>query len=142
MYILDAPPEILWEMLMDPMVLEKVTPGIKSLVSDGDDRYKAISMISVGPVKGAFEGTLAIKDKVAGKSCLLVIDQKSKMGNVIAEVGIVLADEDTSKSKVNYTGEAKLSGMLARMGQRILSGVVSTLSRQFFQGLERELATK
>ena len=32
-----------------------------------------------------------------------------------------------------------MSGMLARMGQRIVSGVVSTLSKQFFQGIESEL---
>ena len=138
-YTLNATSEVLWKMVMDPLVLEKVTPGIKELILQEEDNYKAISQVRVGPVKGEFTGTLAIKDKVEEESCVLVIDQKSKMGNVIAEISMMIVPQSEGQSQINYTGEAKMSGMLARMGQRIVSGVVSTLSKQFFQGLEKEL---
>lgn len=61
------------------------------------------------------------------------------MGNAIAEISMKLLAEEEGLTKINYTREAKMSGMLARMGQRIMSGVVSTLSKQFFQGMESEL---
>lgn len=138
-YLLSANPDELWEMLNDPKVLEKVTPGIKTLEAQGEDSYKAISEVKIGPVKGEFKGGLALKDKVEGESCVVVLDQKSKMGNVVAEIGMKLIPKKENQTEVQYTGEAKMSGMLARMGQRIMSGVVSTLSKQFFQAMEKEL---
>ncbi|MFH6604328.1 CoxG family protein [Maribacter algicola] len=138
-YKLNAAPDVVWKMLMDPTVLEKVTPGVKQLKPLGEDAYNAISEVRIGPVKGTFEGNLSVRDKVTEKSCLLVIDQKSKSGNVVAEIGMQFNALDDGKTEVKYTGEAKMSGMLARMGQRIMSGVVSTLSKQFFQAFENEL---
>ncbi|WP_339706154.1 carbon monoxide dehydrogenase subunit G [uncultured Kriegella sp.] len=138
-YLLSANRDVLWKMLNDPKVLEKVTPGIKTLEAQGEDLYKAISEVKIGPVRGQFQGDLALKDKVEGESCSVVLDQKSKMGNVVAEIGMTLVQKEENQTEVQYTGEAKMSGMLARMGQRIMSGVVSTLSKQFFQAMEKEL---
>ena len=138
-YELKASTEVIWQMLMDSSVLEKVTPGIEKLELKAEDLYDAISQIRVGPVKGVFEGELALRNKVDGESCLLVLDQKSKMGNVVAKIGINLTVTDAGNTQVSYTGEARMSGMLARTGQRIMSGVVSTLSKQFFQALEKEI---
>ena len=139
-YTLSATPEVFWQMVMDPEVLEKVTPGIKELKKLSEDNYEALSEVKVGPVRGNFKGNLSIKDKVEQEGCTLVIDQKSKMGNVIAEIVMTLAPEGEGETKVQYTGEAKMSGTLASMGQRIMSGVVSTLSKQFFKSMEAEIA--
>lgn len=138
-YQLDASKDVVWQMLMNPEVLEKVTPGIKKLEPKGPDSFNAISEVRIGPVRGTFEGDLSVKNKIEKESCLLVVDQKSKSGNVIAEIGMQFISKDENKTEIKYTGEAKMSGMLARMGQRIMSGVVSTLSKQFFQALEKEL---
>ena len=139
---INAPKSVVWKMLLDPVILEKITPGIKKLESLGADNYNAVSSIGIGPVRGVFEGTLSVKDKVQEESCVLVADQKSTMGNVIAEIGMQFIPSEDGKTQVEYTGEAKMSGTLARMGQRIMSGVVSTLSRQFFDALEKEVEEK
>ena len=137
----DASPSTLWKMLNDPDVLAKITPGIKTLESIGTDEYKAISVVSIGPVRGSFEGTLSLKNKVENISTSVVIDQKSKIGNVSAEITLKLDVESENETSIKYEGNAKLSGMLARMGQRIVGGVVSTLSKQFFTSLEKVLET-
>lgn len=140
-YSIEASPEVIWNMILDPDVLERITPGIKTLEKKGDDSYNAVSEVKVGPVRGNFEGDLNIKDKIHTKSCVVALDQKSKMGNALAEIGIELTPQD-NKTEINYTGEVKLSGMLGRMGQRIMGGVVSTLSKQFFTALEEEINKK
>ena len=141
-YTLNTTPDIFWEMVMDPKILEKTTPGIKELNEIAPDSYEAISQVRVGPVKGNFNGKLSIKDKVEAESCTLVVDQKSKMGNVIAEIGMNFKSVDDNNMEVAYTGEAKMSGTLATMGQRIMSGVVSTLSKQFFKNMEKQIAAR
>ncbi len=64
-YQLNASPDIVWKMLMDPKVLEKVTPGIKKLEPLDEDSYNAISEVKNRSRKvAAFEGKLSVKDKV------------------------------------------------------------------------------
>ncbi|MCW5516989.1 CoxG family protein [Muriicola sp. Z0-33] len=138
-HTLNTTPVSFWNMVMDPEILEKITPGVKELKEKGEDTYHAISEVKVGPVKGEFKGELSIKDKVENHSCVLVVDQKSKMGNVVAEIQMNLEPLPEGNTQINYTGTAKMSGVLARMGQRIMSGVVSTLSKQFFQAMETHI---
>lgn len=138
-HIINATPGTVWKMILDPRVLEKITPGIKTLEEKETDVYKAVSEVRVGPVRGAFEGDLAIIDKVTEESCTVALDQKSKMGNAKAEISMKLIPTEDGKTEIQYTGDVRMSGMLARMGQRIVGGVVSTLSKQFFTALENEI---
>ena len=138
-HLIEAPPEKVWQNILDPRVLEKITPGIKKLEELAPDHYKAVSEIKMGPVKGQFEGAFTIKDKTENKSCKIVLDQKSKMGNALAEINLELIPVSDTQTKVHYTGDARISGMLARMGQRLIGGVVKTLSKQFFEALQKEI---
>jgi carbon monoxide dehydrogenase subunit G len=38
-----------------------------------------------------------------------------------------------------FDGDVKLTGMLASLGNRVMGGVSSTLAKQFFSNLEKEL---
>ena len=138
-YVLDATPEEIWNKILDPGVLERIIPGVKTLNAIGDDAYDAFSEIKMGPVKGAFTGHLAIRDQHEYESCKVVLGQESKIGNATAEIAMQLVRNDEGGTTVDYTGNAKLYGTLARMGGRIVGGVVKTLARQFFEGLENEL---
>ena len=137
-YSIEASTQDVWIHLLDPEVLKRVTPGITELNPLGDDKYQAISNIKIGPVKGSFEGQLELKDKVENSTATIVVDQKSKIGNVAAEIKIQLKTIGYT-TEIDYQGEAKLSGKLAMMGQRIIGGVVSSLSKQFFKSLDKEI---
>ena len=130
----------LWNHLMDPEFLARVTPGVTRLERTGDDTYEAIADIKMGPVKGSFSGDLAIKDKQEPGSFVLEVSQKSKIGNVSATIDLALESADENSTVMTFDGKAKLSGLLARMGQRVLSGVANTLTKQFFAALEEELS--
>lgn len=133
-------PEVLWNKLMDPAVLARVTPGVSRLEQKEEDQYEAIADVKLGPVKGSFKGDLAVVDKEPPNRFKLAISQKSKIGNVSAEVAIELNPIEEGLTEMAFNGAAKLSGLLARTGQRVLSGVSSTLTKQFFKAMEEELA--
>ena len=137
-YSIEASAQDVWIHLLDPEVLKRITPGISELNPLGDDKYQAISNIKIGPVKGSFEGQLELRDKVENSTATIVVDQKSKIGNVSAEIKIQL-NTIGDTTEIDYTGEAKLSGKLAMMGQRIIGGVISSLSKQFFKSLDKEI---
>jgi len=137
-YTLNAPRETVWDLLMDPEVLERITPGITSLEKIDEDNYKAVAQIKVGPVGGAFSGNLSLSDRKKPESFSLSIQQNSKIGNANAVVHMTLAATDAGQTEVNYTGDVKLSGMLSTMGGRVITPVAKMLAQQFFEALEKE----
>lgn len=138
-YTIDASPATAWKLLTDPEVLAGITPGISRLERIEGNKFKAVSKINIGPVRGAFEGELELKDMLENESMLVILDQKSKIGTAVAEVTMKLQAADNGKTEILYEGESKLTGTIARMGQRIMGGVISTLTKQFFKGLEKEI---
>jgi carbon monoxide dehydrogenase subunit G len=138
-YTLPTSAQVIWDKLMDTDTLARITPGVSKLEATGEDTYTAISQVKIGPVNGSFKGDLAIIDKQEPSSFTLQVKQNSKIGNVSADVAIQINAISDNETEVSFDGKAKLSGLLARTGQRVLSGVANTLSKQFFKALENEL---
>ena len=127
----------IWLMLQDEEVLAKIAPGISRLEKMADDQFKAISEIGIGPVRGTFEGELKIIDKLEEESLTLVLSQKSKLGNAEAQIKMDLTSEDVGETLMKYNGKARVTGRLASLGQRIMGGVVKTLTNQIFAELDK-----
>ena len=138
-HTVDAGPDKVWSLLMNTEALARITPGISRLEATGENTFKAISNVKIGPVSGSFAGDLEMVDIIPNKGFRLMVTQNSKIGNVAAEVGIKLSEPEPGKTEISFDGLAKLSGLLARTGNRVLSGVASTLTKQFFQALEAEI---
>ena len=132
----------LWEMLQDTDVLAKISPGVGRIERVEGDRFKAISDISIGPVKGSFEGELELLDKIENESMTMLLIQKSKIGNAEARIVMNLNEVGSASTEITYDGKAKVSGTLAAMGQRIMGGVVKTLTKQIFKELDQEIAKR
>jgi uncharacterized protein len=138
-HTLNASPNIIWEKLMDTEILAKIVPGISKLVKLADNEFEAISEIKLGPVSGKFSGGLTLTEIHEPSTFTLNVTQNSKIGNADAEIKINLFDLGNSQTELSFDGDAKLSGLLARTGQRVLSGVANSLTKQFFENFEEEL---
>lgn len=129
----------LWKYLMDPKVLAKVTPGVTQLKTLSLDEYQSVSDIKIGPVKGAFKGKLQVTDKQKPHSFTIHMEQLSKIGNAHVKVNMLLNEIEAEKSRLTFDGKAKLSGVIARTGQRVLSGVANTITKEVFASLEQHI---
>ena len=138
-HIVKAVPSKVWDTLMDTQSLAKVVPGISSLEKLSDNSFKSTLNIKLGPVSGSFSGNLILEDIIEQKSFTLKAKQNSKIGNANATIKIELAPVDDLQTAISFDGDAQLSGLLASMGQRIIGGVSTTLTKQFFNNLEKEL---
>lgn len=139
--ILPAPPSKVWALLLDPATLARIVPGMTTLESAGDNIFKSVFDIKLGPVSGSFAGNLQLEDLVEPQSFALKMQQSSKVGNASAVVKIALLPVGEEQTELSFNGDVKLSGLLASMGQRVIGGVANTLTKQFFQNLEKELQT-
>ncbi|MHA4843615.1 CoxG family protein [Flavitalea antarctica] len=137
--IINAVPSKVWELLMSPDSLSRVVPGISTLEPIAENSFLSSINIKIGPVNGTFSGKLQLEDIVDQNSFTLKTQQNSKIGNANAALNIKLDPVDGNQTKVTFDGDVKLSGMMAAMGQRIVSGVANTLTNQFFNNLQNEI---
>lgn len=129
----------LWDIIMDKDKLAAITPGISRLEVLGEDEYKAIVDISIGPVKGAFKGDLKMVDKDPPNAVTMKVKQLSKIGNADVTVHLQIEEHSPTESTLSFKGLAKMSGVLARMGQRVMTGVAATITKQLFAALQEEV---
>lgn len=133
-YVIDK--ELLWSYLMDPEVLAKITPGVSRLEVIEEGHYQSISEIKIGPVKGAFKGKLKVVEINEPDSFAIDMEQLSKIGNAHAKVHMNLETITAEETVLKFSADAKLSGLIARTGQRVLSGVANKVTKEVFSALE------
>jgi len=139
-HTIEANSEILWKMLMDTELLSKIIPGITKLEKTGPTSYKSILEIKAGPISTSFTGDAQMEDIIEQKKFTLKMQQSNKMGNADSIMKIELKPVNASKTEVVFDGEVKITGLLGSMGEKMLGGVASMLTRQFFANLDHELA--
>lgn len=138
-HILNASPDRVWAMLMDTDILARIVPGITTLEKTAENEYKAVAQVKMGPVNGSFSGGLSMQDIREGEGYTLNVQQNSKIGNADATVTIDLHSVQDNQTELTFDGKAKLSGLLARTGNRVMSGVANSLTKQFFENFEKEI---
>src|SRR4030095_3600144 len=126
-------------MLMDTDTLAKIIPGISRLEKTGENSFKSILEIKLGPVSGSFTGDLQLENITEQKGFILKVRQNSKIGNADATIKIDLMHINSSETEVGLDGAVMVTGQLASIGQRVLGGVANVLTKQFFANLENEL---
>lgn len=138
-YTLPAPRERVWALLNDPAVLARTAPGVRALTPEGTDRYKATIEVGVGPVKGSYAGELSIADKTPPERMTLKVEGGGRPGTIRA-TGELRLEEREGRTIVHYTGDAQVTGVVASVGHRLISGVAKQMAGEFFKALERELS--
>ena len=131
----------MWDLLNDPEVLARITPGVDTLEQTGPGQYQAVLHIKMGPINSTFNGALQVVDSREPESYRLLIDVDGKIGQIAAEGHVRLA-ENHETTTVEVEGGSQLTGRLASMGQRLLSGVARMFTNQFFKALEREVSIR
>lgn len=130
---------VIWNLLMNPDSLSRIIPGVTNLVKTAENIYKSVVEIKIGPVSGFFEGTVELSEIAENSSFQLNARQSSKIGNANAIVNFSLFSGNNSETNLSFEGDVKLTGLLASMGQRVLSGVSNTLIKQFFSNMDVEI---
>jgi carbon monoxide dehydrogenase subunit G len=138
-HTIPAPRERVWAALNDPATLIKVTPGLKTLTPKGTDAYDATIELAVGPVKGAYQGSVRITDATPPEKMTMVVEGGGKPGTIKA-TGMLALDAQGDATLVRYLGEVQITGVLLSVGHRLIPGVAKQVAGQFFAGVEREVA--
>ncbi|HEX2253538.1 MAG TPA: SRPBCC domain-containing protein [Thermoanaerobaculia bacterium] len=140
---LPFPRQAVWAALMDPDVLSRTLPGCERLERTGEGSFAGTLAVAVGPVRGRFDGTLALTEVQPPEGYRMKLHGEGPSGFLSGEGTVRLEDSATEGGTVVvYDLEAQVGGRIAGVGQRLLDSSAKVIARQGLDGLERQLAAR
>lgn len=128
-----------WEALNDPQVLKLCVPGCKSIESTGENSYKFLTSLSIGPVDATFNGSIKLSDMNPPNSYTLNFDGNggsAGFGKGHAKVRLTPREQGC---ELSYTAHATVGGKIAQVGQRLIDGVAKSMLERFFKRFNNEM---
>jgi carbon monoxide dehydrogenase subunit G len=130
--------EQVWDALQDPDVLAATLPGARRLEPKSPDEYAITVDVGVGSVKGTYEGTFALTDKVEREACTVKATASGRPGSVTTEARMQLS-ADGQGSRMTYEADATVTGPLAGVGQRLTAAAARRTTEQFLSALDERI---
>ena len=137
-YKFKAAQEHVWEVLTNPRHLAKAIPGCETLEEIEPGKYDATLKIGIAAIKGTYKGIAEVADPQPPEKYRLIIEGGGTPGFVKGEALIELSSLDQS-TIVSYQGEGQVGGLIAGVGQRLISGIAKMMLGQFFKQIGKEL---
>jgi 2-furoyl-CoA dehydrogenase large subunit len=138
---LDAPPEAVFAVLLDPVALAQVIPGCNALDPAGPNRYKADVTVGVGMIKARYAAEVELSELDPPRSLRLAGAGLSSVGSARGS-GLVHLEPAAGGTLLRYDYSAEVSGKVAAVGSRMLEGAAKIVLNQLFEQLGRTAAAK
>jgi carbon monoxide dehydrogenase subunit G len=131
---LDAPRENIWPLIFDPRSLLELLPGCEDISQTAPDEYAARLNLRVPAVAGAYAAKVRVLDAVppaagAPASCRFEGEASGPAGRIAGNASFTLA-EDGPATRIDYAGDAAITGPLAGMNPRFTEGIARTFISQ------------
>lgn len=124
-----------WRMINDPAVLKACTPGLRTLEETSPGHYDAEIALSLPVMSGSFKGSVDYLERVEPERVRLKVQGKGAPGFVTGEAILTLTPS-VKGTEFHYDAEVQIGGQIARLGQRMISGVTKEMAGQFFEAFE------
>ncbi len=137
-YKFKASQEKVWEVLTNPRHLEKAIPGCEKLEEIEPGIYDVTLKIGIAGIKGTYKGMAEVADPQPPQKYRLIVEGSGSPGFVKGEALIELSHQNQS-TIVSCQGEGQVGGLIAGVGQRLISGIAKMMLGQFFKQIGKEL---
>lgn len=131
---LPAPPQAVFDVLLDPVRLARVIPGCHSLEPLGNHAYRADISLGIGPIKVRYAARVTLSDIAAPHRLRLGGQGDSPMGTA-SGAGWVELEAIATGTRLRYDYQASVSGKVAAVGARMLDGAAKVVLDQLFKRL-------
>lgn len=139
--IIELPREVVWNALNDPAVLQTCVPGCESFEPTGENQYKVVMMVAVGPIRSRFTGKLVLSDIIAPQSYKISFDGSGGVAGSGKGHADVSLESVGGKTKLNYSVKAQVGGRLAQVGARLIDGVAKRMADIFFEQFKQNITS-
>jgi carbon monoxide dehydrogenase subunit G len=134
-----VPTEKVWAFLMDVNKVAGCAPGFQTLEELGEEHWKAVMAVGVGAVKAKFTMDVTRPEKHEPDHMVVKGRGKAPGSAVDATGDMRLTALDGSQTRMDWRASVVVSGTIASVGARLLTGTAEKLTNQFFDCLKTQL---
>lgn len=127
-----------WAALTDPAVLARAIPGCELLEPAGPDSYRFTLTAGVASLRGTYSGVVALSQLREPTSLVLTARAAGAPGTIATSIRIALRP-DGAVTEVSYDADATIRGLIASVGQRMLTSVAGLLIGEFLTSIDQVL---
>lgn len=137
-------PLALWNLVLDPKVLQACMPGCEAIHRQSEERYEAVVQVGIGLVSARFSSTVDLQplkvptDTQGGQMRLTVAGSAGPMGGGRAAATFSLEPLADGSTRLRWHALPTLEGKLAQIGQRFVFAVARQLSEEFLDELQTQ----
>lgn len=130
---LDAPREHIWPLIFDPRALLELLPGCEDVRETAPGEYEARLNLRVPAIAGAYLTRVRVLEAQPPGFCRFEGEANGPAGSLAGQASFTLSEQGEG-SRIEYAGDARISGPLAGMNSRFAEGIAKSL---IGQGLAR-----
>lgn len=138
MVSIKATPEKVFSSLSDPKFMISTIPDLQSSKIVDNDHFEAKIKVGLSVVRGTVDMKFELKDKTGGNHAKLVGDG-SGAGSKMRIESVFDLSPDGEGTKMAWSADADLSGLMAGIGSQILKGQSEKQVTQIFSNIKSKL---
>lgn len=131
-----------WALLLDIPQVAPCIPGVQDVESDGENQFKAVMQVRVGPVRLNFSGTINIleQDREKGEAHFRVEAADRKVGGSIrADMTMQLNELSADESELVIVTDTVFMGKIGELGQPIIRRKSKSTLEDFAKNLAKQV---
>jgi hypothetical protein len=137
-YHLDLEQREVWGAIQDPEILSEILPNCKSLEPKGDNHFTANIDVKIGPISSKFQSTLEMFDLKEPDGYKFRVQGNGKKGSMNGQ-GEIKLFPNGSGTGFTFIAEGNITGILARVGQRLIEATGKKLMDQGFENFKNKV---
>lgn len=127
-----APPQVVWQRLLDHEFVASVAPGVESVQAIDDRHFKVVSAFGVGAVKVKFQLDVELSDVQPPKSLRMTAHGKAPGSGVEVSTALEIEPVPPDRSRLKWSASSEVRGTVASVGARLLKGTAKKLTESFW----------
>jgi carbon monoxide dehydrogenase subunit G len=140
-----APIDKVWAFLVDIPKVATCVPGVDTVEALGDDKYRGIIKVAVGPIRLNLAGDVSIteRDDAAHRAAMRADAADKRAGGAVKAIMSMAASEtpgNPNSTELLMETDAQVMGRIGEFGQPIIRKKAEQTMNEFAKNLQKAIA--
>jgi carbon monoxide dehydrogenase subunit G len=134
--------DVVYAFVIDPAKIATILPDVQNVRIIDTDNFSLKAKLGISFVKGLMDVKCTITEKTPSTS--LKLNVRANGLSSVADLGssFTLEDAQSGGTLVKWTVDAKIAGLLARVGSRLIDSATEKYVAQMTDALKQKLSMK